>query len=38
MAMLFRNGSLYVVIGKTPLQETAGNDWQFLGSGIRIRK
>jgi hypothetical protein len=26
----FFYGSLYVVIGKTPLKETAGNDWQFL--------
>ena len=29
---------LILVIRQTPLQETAGRDWLFLGSGIRNRK
>jgi len=29
MEWLFRYRTLYVVIGKTPLKEKAGNDWLF---------
>ena len=29
--------SRLVVIRQTPLPETAGRDWLFLGSGIRCR-